>query len=392
MIAVEQAKELVKNNVSPLETMEANVIEAQHHYLAEDIIASVSIPLFDQSAMDGYAFKFEDIKKALSIIDEIPAGDSRTVEINNKEAVRIFTGSKVPTSCDTVVMQELIELKNGKLLIKDKGLKCGGNIRTKGNQLNKGEIALKKGTKINAGAVGFLSTLGITTIKVYQHPKVAIIATGSELVKPGNPLKEGQIYESNTVMLEAALQNIGIKSSIFVVKDNKEATSKVIAETLKNYDLVSLSGGISVGDYDFVKEALENNGVEEVFYKIKQKPGKPLYFGKTATSSIFALPGNPAAALNCFYEYVSMAINIMVGNPQIDLPVITLPISKNYNKKTGRANFLKATTDFKTVTLLEGQGSDALQAFSLANCLIYIPEETTIINQHEMVEVHLLPT
>jgi len=391
MITVEQAKELVKKNVSSFEIIEVQVIDAQHHYLSEDIISPVSIPLFNQSAMDGYAFRFEDLNKPLNIVDEIAAGDTRTVNINSTEAVRIFTGSKVPASSDTVVMQELIELQNGKLVIKDEGLKFGGNIRLKGNQIEKGSVALKKGTAINAGAIGFLATLGITSIKVHKQPKTAIIATGNELVEPGKKLDDGQIYESNTVMLEAALNKKGIQPTIFIVEDNKEATSKMIAEALKNNDLIILSGGISVGDYDFVKEALENNGVEEVFYKIKQKPGKPLYFGQTKISSIFALPGNPAAALNCFYEYVSIATNLMVGNPTIDLLKISLPISKTYNKKTGRANFLKATTDFNTVTPLEGQGSDALQAFALANCLIYIPSEITAISQNEMVEVHILP-
>lgn len=390
MISVEQAKELVIKNVSSLEMIGVNVIDTQHSCLAEDVIAPVSIPLFNQSAMDGYAFRFEDINQPLNVVDEIPAGDIRTIEINKMEAVRIFTGSKVPASCDTVVMQELIEIQDGKLLIKDQGLKFGSNIRLKGNQITKGGIALKKGTIVNAGAVGFLSTLGITSIKIHKQPRTVIIATGSELIKPGQQLKEGQIYESNTVMLEAALNKKGIQPSIFVVEDNKEATSKMIAEALKNNDLILISGGISVGDYDFVKEALENNEVKEIFYKIKQKPGKPLYFGKTTSSYIFALPGNPAAALNCFYEYVYMAINIMVGNPKIDLTTVTLPINKPFKKKEGRAVFLKGLTDFNTVSILEGQGSDALQAFALANCLIYIPAETTLVNQKENVEVHLL--
>lgn len=391
MTTVSEAKNNVKEQVNALQITTQKVVDSQHFYLAEDIISTVSIPLFNQSAMDGYAFKFEDIDKALSIVDEIPAGDIRTVDIKNTEAVRIFTGSKVPASCDTVVMQELVEIQDGKLIVKDEGLKHGGNVRTKGNQITAGSLALKKGAAINAGAVGFLSTLGIKSIKVHQHPRVVIIATGSELVEPGNELSEGQIYESNTVMLATAVKKIGITPTIFVVEDNKEATSKMISEALKNNDLILLSGGISVGDYDFVKEALENNGVQEVFYKIKQKPGKPLYFGKTASSYVFALPGNPAAALSCFYEYVSMAINIMVGNPKIDLTTVSLPISKTYNKKPGRAIFLKAVTDFNTVTPLDGQGSDALQAFSLANCLIYIPAETTVVNQEDKVEVHLLP-
>ncbi|MGB0882065.1 MAG: gephyrin-like molybdotransferase Glp [Vicingaceae bacterium] len=391
MVSVEKARELIKTTVFPLKTVEVKVADSHGLYLDEDIIAPVSIPLFNQSAMDGYAFKFEDVNNPLTIVDKIPAGDTRVIDINKGEAIRIFTGSKVPASCDTVVMQELIEIKEGKLIVKDSGLKLGGNVRLKGNQIEKGSVALKKGAIINAGAVGFLATLGITEINVYQKPKAVIIATGSELVKPGEKLAEGQIYESNTVMLEAALKQKGIAPTIFVVQDNKNETSKVIAEALKNNDLVLLSGGISVGDYDFVKEALENNGVTEVFYKIKQKPGKPLYFGKTEKSYVFALPGNPAAALNCFYEYVSMSINIMIGNPQIDLPIINIPISKTYTKKIGRSNFLKATTDFKTVTPLEGQGSDALQAFSLANCIIYLPENDTVINKNELVEVHLLP-
>lgn len=390
MILVKQAKKLINKNVFPLPIMENIVTDALDSYLAEDIIAPVSIPLFNQSAMDGYAFKYCDINQPLNIVDEIPAGDTRTTAIKDGETVRIFTGSKVPASCDTVVMQELVEINNGKLYINDKGLIQGGNIRVKGNQIEKGSIALKKGTKINAGAIGFLATLGITKVNVYQKPKAVIIATGSELVKSGEKLAEGQIYESNTAMLEAALKKKGIQPTIFVVKDNKEGTSKVIAEALKNNELILLSGGISVGDYDFVKEALENNDVKEVFYKIKQKPGKPLYFGKTEKSYIFALPGNPAAALNCFYEYVNMAINILMGNPQIDLTTISLPISKSYQKKTGRANFLKAKTDFKTATPLDGQGSDALQAFSLANCIIYLSEDTEVINKNENVEVHLL--
>lgn len=391
MISVEDAKSKVLENVISTSPIVTEIKSALNHYLSEDIVAPISIPLFNQSAMDGYAFKFDNLNEHLNIVDEIPAGDTRSININKGEAVRIFTGSKVPDSCDTVVMQELTEIIDGKLKVTDKGLKLGGNIRLKGNQITAGTIALKKGTKINAGAVGFLSALGLTETKVHQQPKVAIIATGSELIKPGKTLLEGQIYESNTFMLEAALRKQGIQPQVFVVEDNQQATEKAIAEALKNNDLLLLSGGISVGDYDFVKLSLENNKVEEVFYKIKQKPGKPLFFGKTEQCTIFALPGNPAAALSCFYEYVLTAINVMMGSSVPQLPQLIMPISKSYRKKAGRANFLKGITDFKTVTPLEGQGSDALQAFSLANCLIFTPEEKDVINAGEEVEIHLLP-
>ena len=391
MISVAEAINKVIHNVAPINMITMEVPNSLHYYLAEDIIAPVSIPLFNQSAMDGYAFRYENKDKALAIIDEIPAGDTRVVNITDGEAVRIFTGSKVPTSCDTVVMQELIEVVDGKLIVKDEGLKLGGNVRGKGNQIKVNDIALKKGTKVTAATVGFLTALGIERVKIYESPKVAIIATGSELVKPGNKLLEGQIYESNTFMLEAALRQMHIQPKIHVVKDNQQETEKVISEALKNHDIVLLSGGISVGDYDFVKESLENNGVEEVLYKVKQKPGKPLYFGKTDKAYVFALPGNPAAALSCFYIYVSIAINSILGSENPQLPKMNLPLTTPFTKKAGRANFLKGHTDFKTVTLLDGQGSDALQSFSLANCLVFTSEETTTIHKDELVEVHLLP-
>ena len=391
MISVEEAKNLVNQNIFPLNQVEINVTDASDCYLAEDIIAPISAPSFNQSAMDGYAFSYESINKQIPIVEEIAAGDTRKIEIKTTEAVRIFTGSNVPNTCDTVVMQELTEVINGKLIVKDKGLKLGGNIRFKGSQIEKGSIALEKGTKINSAGIGFLSTLGITKVNVYKSPRVTIIATGDELVKPGNKLEVGQIYESNTFMLKAALNKMNITPKIVLVEDNKEATQKAVSEALANSELLLLSGGISVGDYDFVKEALEYNKVEEVFYKVKQKPGKPLYFGKTNSSYVFALPGNPAAALTCFYQYVSLAINKMKGAQNIDLAQLELPINQDLIKKEGRAVFYKAFTDFKSVTILEGQGSDILKSFALANCFVYLKPEITSIEKDEIVEVHLIP-
>jgi len=391
MISVAQAKQLVSENIVPLSIKEVNVVDALDYFLAEAIIAPISIPSFNQSAMDGYAFSFKHKNEELNIVGEIAAGDTDSINIKLNEAVRIFTGSKVPDDCDTVVMQELTIVNDDVLLVKDEGLKLGGNIRFKGHQIKVGEIALEVGTKITGGAIGFISALGITKIKVYKTPKVVIIATGNELVKPGNTLREGQIFESNTFMLQAALNKLNIEPEIVLVEDDKEKTEQVIMTAIANNDLLLLSGGISVGDYDFVKEGLENNGVEEVFYKVNQKPGKPLYFGKTKTCYVFALPGNPAAALTCFYQYVCAAINIMKGSVNIELNKIQLPIAKQLIKKEGRAVFYKAYTDYKTVTVLEGQGSDVLKSFALANCFVYVQAEITTVNEDEIVEVHLFP-
>ena len=391
MISVEEAKNLVLTGIFKQKEVMLNIHSALNYFLADNIIAGISVPLFNQSAMDGYAFKFKDVNKSLNIVDEVAAGDVRVVKIKEGEAIRIFTGSKVPDSCDTVVMQELTSVESNQLIVKDVGLKLGGNVRKKGNQIKVGDVALKKGVKITPAAIGFLATLGITNVMVYSLPKVCVIATGSELVKLGQPLKDGQIYESNTHMLNAAIQQLGISPIIHVVKDDIAETEQLIKLALESCDFLILSGGISVGDYDFVKESLLKNQVEEVFYKIKQKPGKPLFFGKKNKKIVFALPGNPAAALNCFYMYVYPAIQLMLGASEPFLPMIKLPLENKFIKKEGRAHFLKAKLSANTVKLLEGQDSDALQSFALANALVYIPAEKITIEQHELVEVYLLP-
>ncbi|OFY96882.1 MAG: hypothetical protein A3K10_07325 [Bacteroidetes bacterium RIFCSPLOWO2_12_FULL_31_6] len=192
-------------------------------------------------------------------------------------------------------------------------------------------------------------------------------------------------------MLQAALEKLSIQPVIYAVKDNQLETEQLISRVLEKADLLILSGGISVGDYDFVKESLIKNQVKEVFYKIKQKPGKPLFFGNKDQKAIFALPGNPAAALNCFYMYVLPAINISMGSNAPFLPKLKLPLAEKYTKKEGRAQFLKAIFSENKVSLLEGQDSDALQSFTLANGLIYIPAEKETVAEDELVDVYLLP-
>ena len=204
-------------------------------------------------------------------------------------------------------------------------------------------------------------------------------------------MQKGQVYESNTVMLKSALNNIDIEPEVLFLLDDLDQTILAIQNALQNSDMLILSGGISVGDYDFVKPALEANGVEELFYKVKQKPGKPLFFGKKEDKLIFALPGNPAAALNCFYIYVQSAINIQVGNLVPFLAKATLPINQSYKKKSGRAEFLKAYNNGVVVDLLEGQGSDVLLSFAKANCLVFLSDEIDVVEQGDIVEVHLLP-
>jgi len=391
MITVSEAKQIISQNVEVNNTIKIPLNEALNCLLAESVYAPICVPFFDQSAMDGYAFKFNEKNELLNIVDEVAAGDTRNINVNKGEAVRIFTGAKVPDSCDAVVMQELTEIVDSKLKVNDGGLKLGGNIRIKGHQIQQGELALEKGAKITPATIGFLASLGIKEVEVYSSPKVVVLTTGSELVKPGTELIEGQVYESNTFMLRAALNDIRIEPEVVLLKDDLETTQKAIEQALQNFDIILLSGGISVGDYDFVKPSLEYNKVEQLFYKVKQKPGKPLFFGKKENKLIFALPGNPAAALSCFYSYVLPAINIQKGETNPFLNQLHLPLSQPYKKKTGRAVFLKSFTDGKTVQLLEGQGSDVLLSFANSNCLVFLSEEIEHVQEGELVEVHLLP-
>ena len=389
MISVSEAQQLIIKHSSASKPTTIALKDALHYVLAEDIIAPMPIPPFNQSAVDGYAFCLNS--NNYKVVDEVPAGDTRKIKLNPNEAVRIFTGSKVPENCDTVIMQEFTSVQNNELTTNDDKLQKGANIRTKGYQIKQGEVALPKGTKINAGAIGFLASLGIAKVKVFSLPIVSILITGNELIPLGEKLEEGQIYESNSLMLKTAFEKMSISPTFIHIKDNQTATTKAITTALNNSDIVVLSGGISVGDYDFVQQGILENDVKEIFYKVAQKPGKPLFFGKKENKAVFGLPGNPAAALTCFYEYIFPYINHSIGAKQTFLTKLQLPISCNFNKKAGRANFLKAITDFKNVTPLEGQNSDALQSFAHANALILASSKATTLQKGELVEVHLLP-
>lgn len=336
--------------------------------------------------MDGYAF-LHDGSSVFELAGISQAGDFLNRKTENQQAIRIFTGAFVPDDLDTVVMQEHTSRSGDSLLINKMPVPFT-NIRKKGEQLKEKALVLKVNTLINPAAIGFLACLGITEIKVFAKPKVAIVVSGNELVKVGNKLAEGKIYESNSLMLEAALQEIGIKKTkTFAVKDNLKATIIVLKACLSSFDIVLVSGGISVGDYDYVKEALLSNGVEELFYTINQKPGKPLFFGKKEDTLVFALPGNPASALTNFYIYVYPALKISMGFEVSHLPEIKRKITTSFKNTSGKTLFLKAIYDDKNVRILGSQSSAMLNTFALANALICLPPDVMSIEKDQEVVV-----
>ncbi|QSB28577.1 gephyrin-like molybdotransferase Glp [Flavobacterium sp. CLA17] len=388
MIQVSEALTIVAENSSKMPTQKIPVNKALGYVLAKTVHAPIAMPPFRQSAMDGYAFTHSR-RHQYDVVSISKAGDHSNRKLEFNEAVRIFTGAFVPDDADTVVMQEHVMANEKSILITNMPEQFA-NLRGKGEQIQKGDVVFEANTLITPAAIGFLACLGITAITVYKKPKVALLVTGNELVESGNKLPKGKIFESNSIMLQAALQTIGIKkTTVYTVKDKLKATKKVLKEILPQYDIVLISGGISVGDYDFVKEALLANEVEELFYKINQKPGKPMFFGKRKETLVFALPGNPASSLTNFYVYVYPAIRNKMGFSEIHLPKLIRKLNADIPNTTGKTLFLKALYDETHVEVLGGQSSAMLNSFAIANSLLIVPNDAEMLKKEELVT--LLP-
>ena len=392
MITVEEAISIVeKTDFESSEKIEIPLKNAIGFVLAQTIYSPIQMPPFPQSAMDGYAINYDENKRKYCLIGEVAAGVDTVYELKAGEAVRIFTGAAVPSSANMVVRQEDANTIEKEVSF-SKFPPINANIRPAGEQINLNDEALKVGHVLNEGSVGFLASLGILNVVVYQQPRIAIIATGNELIEAGNPLKYGQIYESNVSMLKAAFSKKNYhRITTFHIKDNLASTVQILKSSLKTFDLIVFSGGISVGDYDYVSEALNINSVESLFYKVKQKPGKPLFFGKKGQVAIFGLPGNPAACLTCFYIYILPLIERLSGKPFKGLRNSLGQLNKEYERKGDRAEFLKGKVEENgLVHILEGQSSAMLKAFSEANVLVYIPIHKSIVLKGEEVVLYNL--
>ncbi len=393
-ISVSEAKKLIRDNIKSPDPIDVSISNAAGLVLAEDIFSKTDVPPFNQSSMDGYALNYEGWKKnnTLKIEGLAQAGLAEQNPLQANNTCRIFTGAAVPPGANTVVMQEKVDIQDGKLIIKDSNLIAGQNVRIQGSEAKKGELALEKGCLLNAPAIGFLAGLGIHELIVHPRPTISIILTGNELQQPGLPLSYGQVYESNSYALSAAIRELGILNvDVFSAEDDLKILTEVLAIAMEQSDLVLLTGGVSVGDYDFVIRAAEANGVEQIFHKIRQKPGKPIYFGKKGAKYIFGLPGNPASVLTCFYEYVYPAIGLL-SKREKDLIRMNAILETDIKKPAGLTQFLKAYFDGKTVKDLKAQESFRLSSFAKANCMIKLDEDRTEYKAGEEVEIHILPS
>jgi molybdopterin molybdotransferase len=390
MVEVNQAFHLIENNTPQASLTTKALKKAMGFVLAKPLFSPINMPPFRQSAMDGYAIIHSN-KATYTVATESKAGFQKAFKISENQSVRIFTGAYVPENADTVIMQENVNVSDNIMKI-EKPVAKGSNVREIGEQVKVGDLVANEGTIVTEALTGFLATLGIEQVAVYEKPSVGILVTGNELVQSGKKLKLGQIYESNGAMLFAALEKVGIKKILIKrVTDNALTTKRAMASLLKKHDFVLVSGGISVGDYDFVKQAALLNKVNEVFYKVNQKPGKPLFYGKKMNQSVFALPGNPASCLTCFYVYVVPALRKFMGYKNPHLQRSKKIITSDFKNPSGKDLFLKAIIHNNTVSVLGSQSSAMLSSYIESNALIHLKAEEEFVKTNSEVEViHLI--
>jgi molybdopterin molybdotransferase len=287
-------------------------------------------------------------------------------------------------------MQEKVKVVSGRLMLPEEVIHKGEHVRLPGSEIASGTVVIEKGTIISPAAAGILASVGAINAKVYPRPKVGILVTGSELQKPGQTLEKGQIYESNSYTLLAALHQLHIDGVLAYAKDDPEEMESQIRTILQQCDLLLITGGVSVGTYDYTCQALEKCGVSLVFHKVRQKPGKPLLFGMKEKIPVFGLPGNPGSVLTCFYEYVIPAIERLTLQKCI-LKALDSPLSHDISKPRALTCFFKGYFDGKTATVLSGQESFKMASYNQANCLIMVPEEIEGCAVRDLVKIHLIP-
>ena len=388
MISVEQAFKQI-DSIQALNAIEIPLIEALNYTLSEDVKSPINMPPFNQSAMDGYAVNGSG--NSFELTGEVQAGmDATAVKLKEGHAVRIFTGAMVPSTSKTVIRQEIVTQNENFISILG-DYSQNENIRLAGEQIKENEIAAKKGTRITAGVIGFLAGIGIEIVSVYRNPKIAVVATGDELVPAGEKLTPGKIYESNSHMIKAALKSIGFECEIYRLADDFESTKNLFSQLILKNDLIIAAGGISVGDYDFVGKALEELNTETLFYKVKQKPGKPLYLGRNGDTTIFGLPGNPGAALSCFYIYVSITLSQLTGRKSPFVVPKTAQLSHDYSKPAGLTQFLKAKSTGDKVQILSHQSSAMLNVYTDANCIARLEEKETDWAEGDELTIYQIP-
>jgi molybdopterin molybdotransferase len=382
-MSVTQAKQFIQQFLSPvIDTETVPTRNSLGRVLAADIISPSNVPNHNNSAMDGFAFKFSDHLKTLKIVGTAFAGNPFVGVVNPGECVKIMTGAVIPTGADTVVMQERIAIKSDRITLLDVP-KQGSNVRLAGEDLKLGQTVLAKGHVMKPADLGLLASLGIGEASIYRQLKVAFFSTGDELVSVGQPLAAGQIYDSNRYTLYGMLSRLNVQiNDLGNVPDDPELLERTLLEAAQNNDVVITSGGVSVGEADYMKALLAKHG-QVLFWKINMKPGRPLAYGKIGQNKskqahYFGLPGNPVSAMVTFYQFVQPALQAISGEAYRAVPFFNVECTESIKKATGRTEFQRGILFEETgvwkVKPLPNQGSGVLSSMSTANCFIVLDE------------------
>ncbi|MCO6540471.1 MAG: molybdopterin molybdotransferase MoeA [Gilliamella sp.] len=404
LLTFQQAKQQLLQSASTIKSLHSEKVtlfDALERITAEPVISPINVPSFDNSAMDGYAVRLADFKqsKLLPLAGAIFAGD----DINNLHwpqgtCLRIMTGAPVPNDADAVVMQEQTEKSDLGITFLS-NVKAGDNIRRIGEDVKKGAITVNKGTKLTIPTLSTLATLGISDLVVFKKLKVAILSTGDELTPIGQPLSgNGAIYDSNRFTLKLLLTKLNCEViDLGIIADDLTEIKKALITASSQADLVITSGGVSVGDADYTKTALETLG-QINFWKIAMKPGKPFAFGKIGNALFCGLPGNPVSTLVTFYQLVQPLILVLSGQQltSIDLS-FKVKIATSVKKRIGRLDFQRGILQINKqgeleVTTTGQQGSHITQSFNQANCFIVLEQDRGNVSEGEMVNVELFNT
>lgn len=394
-ITIEDALKTVLEGLVPLGVETVALPDAAGRVLARDVLGDRDQPPFNRAAMDGYAIRSQDTAGApvrLRVVDEVPAGASSDHVLQSGEAIRIMTGAPVPDSADSVQMVEKTRRDGDEHVIINEGTRPRQHIAARGQDLRQGALAVPAGSLLTTARMGVCWALGAAEVPVYRRPRVAVLTTGDELVELHQTPGPTQIRDSNRCTITSIARRAGaeiVRSEI--VRDDKAATRAAIRSALGEADVLVLSGGVSAGDYDFVAEALQAEGVAQVFHKVEMKPGKPLWYGRRAGQPVFGLPGNPVSSLVTARIFMAPALRALGGRAAVCEPMLTLPLLEGFRGTGSRPTFQPARIDWQGggVRLVKTHGSGDLTHFATMTALAFLPPDRPPFQVGDLLRVYV---